>query len=323
MAACCEPLSGVGAPSNSRPPAPNGQPYYVDTTGGNLYWWSGVAWKQVAPSALDINYEPATRRVQLTNDEFATLPVASGTDFGLVKIGTGFTLLPDGTLTVASSGPAGTTVAFTVTGDNLRVTVNGVSADVPLSSLGLGSGSGPITPAIITSIFTGVACVDLTAALARCGTTAAIVAAVVASGNVVAPPAAGSAAGNYFLTINPAGGYSWSLQQTVISPEAFTFKLAGSWNNGSGGTFAYGLALSGPKTYSIIASDTGAVIASATSIVAFTTNGTSFYRITLAETSSTATPRLLRDDSTGLFISTANPGTAATPPFIGNDTSSN
>lgn len=155
MSACCEPMSGSGAPSGLRPPRPNQQPYYVDTTNGSLYWWNGTGWLKVAPDNLGVDYEIATRRVRLDNGAFTTLPIASGTDFGLVRVGNGLTVGLNGVL---STNPIATVVALKLAGGQLQVTVNGATAAISLSALAV-------------DIFGAVACQDLRAALTRCSVT--------------------------------------------------------------------------------------------------------------------------------------------------------
>lgn len=172
MSACCEPMSGSGAPSNLRPPRPTAQPYYVDTTNGSLYWWNGTGWLRVAPDSLGIDYEIATRRVRLDNGAFTTLPVASGTDFGLVKVGAGLLIAPDGTL---STTPNATSVSFGISGANLVVTVNGASGSVPLAALA--AALAPLlvgslaTTAFANAIFGVVDCQSNQQLNQRCGTT--------------------------------------------------------------------------------------------------------------------------------------------------------
>ena len=98
---CCKSTStGVGAPTTA--PTNNDPDIYIEHPSGQIWVWNGTKWIQPPVGAVSYN---STTRVLTVGSSTVTLPVASKTEYGVVKLADPITdpnnpiiVRPDGTL---------------------------------------------------------------------------------------------------------------------------------------------------------------------------------------------------------------------------------
>ena len=135
---CCKSTStGVGIPTTA--PTSNDPDIYIEQPSGQIWVWNGTKW--IAPTAGAVSYNEQTR-VLTVGSSSVTLPIASTTVYGMVKLSSDtnnpLVVAPDGSITIDCSKLI--THCNLATKADLTTAVNGVAIPTSLPPSGAAGG---------------------------------------------------------------------------------------------------------------------------------------------------------------------------------------